>query len=142
MTNIEQFDLLTGVLLGDFYKSFPVPIDAKAVTYLEQVVPSEDGDAAFNFEQVFTSTVRWLDQYGYIHIERDNSTLAFYEFRISLSEKGLHTLRKFPKSLKSEDQVSIGDMFAQGAKRLAGGVATKLVMDAVDFGIQAGIERI
>lgn len=142
MTNIEQFDLLTGILLGELYKSFPVPIDVKADAYLEQVVAPDDGDAAFNFEQVFTSTVCWLDQYGYIHIKRHNSTLAFHEFRISLSEKGLHTLRKLPKSLQSEDKASIGEVFAQGAKRLAGGVATKLVMDAVDFGIQAGIQRI
>jgi hypothetical protein len=134
MTNIEQFDLLTGILLGDLYTSFPVAIDAGTDAYLEQVIPPEDGDAAFNFEQVFTSTVHWLDQYGYIHIERNRSTQTGYEFKISLSEKGLHTLRKLPKSLKSEDKASIGDMFARGAKRLAGGVATKLVMDAVDFG--------
>ncbi|WP_417667170.1 hypothetical protein [Pseudidiomarina sp.] len=142
MTNIEQFDLLTGILLGDLYTSFPVAIDARTDAYLEQVVPPEDGEAAFNFVQVFTSTVRWLDQYGYIHIEHDYSTLDCYEFKVSLSEKGLHTLRKLPKSLQSEDKASIGDMFARGAKRLADGVATKLVMDAVDFGIQAGIERI
>lgn len=67
---------------------------------------------------------------------------AYYEFRISLSEKGLHTLRKLPKSLQSEDKASIGELLAQGAKRLAGGMATKLGMDAVDFGVKAGIEHI
>ncbi|MBR9883417.1 MAG: hypothetical protein GYB21_07055 [Oceanospirillales bacterium] len=64
MTNMEQFDLLTGLLLGELYKSFPVPMAAKTDTYLEQVFAPEDGDAAFNFEQIFTSTVCWLDQYG------------------------------------------------------------------------------
>lgn len=137
---MEQFDLLTGMLLGDLYKSFPVPIDVKAEAYLEQVVTPDNGDATIiSFEQVFTSTVHWLDQSGYIHIKRDNSTLACHEFKISLSEKGLHTLRRLPKSLQSENKASIGEMLANGSKRLAAGVFTKLVMDAVDFGVQIGI---
>lgn len=142
MTNIEQFDLLTGVLLGDLYNSFPVPLDVKASIFLERVVSPDDGDTAFGFEQVFSHTVRWLDQSDYIRIERDNSNLAYHEFRVNLSEKGLHSLRKLPSSLGSNEKASIGELLAQKTKRLTGDVITKLIMEAVDYGVQTGMRHL
>lgn len=137
MKNLKQFDMLTAILLGELYNSFPVPIDVKSDIFLERIISSDDEDSVFNFEKVFSSTVRWLDQYGYIQINRDNSNLAYSEFKISLSEKGLHLLRKIPKSLQPSKRRLIGEILAKEAKKISGTLATQLIMDAINYGVKA-----
>ena len=104
---MEKFNLLVGLLFGRLYGEFPVALRVTPEQFLDEAIDKEDYEGSFNFMEYFESTVKWLETAGYIWVTQDLSTDGVAEFDVVLSEKGLETLRRVPKSL--EGTASIGE---------------------------------
>ncbi|MFY3772997.1 hypothetical protein ACOSZC_02585 [Marinobacter salsuginis] len=104
---MEKFNSLVGLLFGRLYDEFPVPLRVRPEQFLDEVIAKEDHEGSFNFIEYFESTVRWLETSGYIWVTQDLSDDGGSEFEVVLSEKGLDSLRRVPKSL--EGKASIGE---------------------------------
>ena len=139
MENVKKFDFLVGMILGDLYKTLPVHSQLVASDYLERIVNDDNYDEAFSFDVFFSATVRWLERYGYVDIDNKRQTLSTVGFSLCLSEKGLHTLRKMPKSIAGHR--TLGEMLSQTSKGIAKETLSKLITDLVAYGVNRGTDH-
>ena len=111
---MEKFNLLVGLLFGTLYEKFPVPLRINPEQFLDQTIGKDDEEGSFDFMEYFDSTVKWLETAGYIWVTQDLSDDGGAEFEVVLSEKGLETLRRVPKSL--EGAASLGERLSNFAR--------------------------
>jgi hypothetical protein len=130
---MEKFNLLVGLLFGRLYEEFPVSLRVTPEQFLNQTIVEDDEDGSFNFKEYFESTLRWLETAEYIWITQDFSDDGGPEFDVVLSEKGLETLRRVPKSL--EGTASLGERFSSFAKSKTSDAVGTLVSLAITSAI-------
>ncbi|MDD0973804.1 hypothetical protein [Pseudomonas fontis] len=126
VSNIQQFDEITGRVLGTLYENFPVPKSLRIKQFVEdgfiydervQVdVPSESG-------MFFMACIDWLAEAGYLRFRSKAHNDGFVE--AVLTAKGLEVLKAIPESLQTGP--SLGDQLVDatksGAKSLLGSIA-------------------
>jgi hypothetical protein len=127
MKNIDRFNLLTGLIFARLYETFPVSSslfvedltkDYEAATGRKFVIDSKE------LQLLFSETMFWLRDGDYIAFsipakrERDSFGAPWVNEEgfglITLSVKGLETLRKKPKSLNI--RLSLGEQIANAVK--------------------------
>ncbi|WP_404366786.1 hypothetical protein [Marinobacter sp.] len=126
---MAKFNLLVGLLFGRLYEEFPVSLRVTPEQFLDEIVDKEDYEGSFNFMEYFESTVKWLETAGYIWVAQDLSDDGGPEFDVVLSEKGLETLRRVPKSL--EGTASIGERLSIFGRSKASDAVGTLVSLAI-----------
>ncbi|WP_155988435.1 hypothetical protein [Thioalkalivibrio sp. AKL19] len=132
---MEKFNLLVGLLFGKLYEEFPVAFRVTPEQFLEEIIEKEDYEGSFDFTEYLESTVRWLETAGYIWVSQDLSDDGGVEFDVVLSENGLETLRKAPKSL--EGTASIGERLSNFGKSKASDAVGTLVSLAITSAVSS-----
>lgn len=132
-SNIEQFDEITGQLLGKLYENFPVPCrllikdfvaDGYAMNeHLGVEVPNDKGD-------FFLSSVDWLANAGYLQFHEKIHNFG-YQGAV-LTAKGLETLKATPESLQSGQ--TLGEKLVDASKGGAKEVMRGLVGEILSLG--------
>jgi hypothetical protein len=139
--NIENFNVVTGVIFATLYKSFPVPVDLRIKDFDEYLslegidLLSDDkrGRAKIAF---LTSTILWLADHGYLKtgpMALDGSML-----KCTLTATTLELLNAFPSSLANKGP-SLGEELISASKDGVKGklkdFAGELLSKAVVFGV-------
>lgn len=133
---MDKFNTLVGHLFGRLYDEFPVPLRIRSDQFLNETIEEDDFEGSFNFMEYFESTVKWLETAGYIRITQDLSDDGCAEFDVVLSEKGLETLRRVPKSL--EGTASIGERLSSFGRSKASDAVSTLVSLAITSAVNGG----
>lgn len=109
MSNMDEFNRMTVIVLGKLYDAFPQPIRV----LVEDVVEKSNKKPDENIIRNFDATVRFLASEGFLKYESESDEgLFFYE--TSLTSKGLRILRAVPSAL--EEKQSIGQKFVEITK--------------------------
>lgn len=115
---IDIFDAICGALLLHLYESFPVRLRVEFVDLplqdeLEPLPPEE----IEHWMEVFSETVTWLEQEGFIRFQSGTDDLDFFGVQLTMS--GLAVLRSIPGSVDST-KMSLVDRikgaFGEGGK--------------------------
>ena len=136
MDTIGKFNKLVGLIFGSLYEQFPQPVVMNDEKFRGDFDDFDEKDA-FDFRSYFESTIRWLENAGYIWIEQDKSSFDGPEFDVVLSEKGLEALRRVPVSL--EGTASIGERLVQFSKTKASEALSTLISLAITTGVKSAI---
>ena len=108
MDDIDKFNLYAGATLAKLYRSFPRPIPLWFEILWQEVprpddmryhdeIPADEKEKEVN---LVASTVKWLNDNHYFGGSEDAFATHFTE--AVLTDKGLATLRRVPKSLDGE----------------------------------------
>lgn len=109
MSNMDEFNRITVIVLGKLYDAFPQPIRVLVEDVIEKPNEKPDENTIRNFD----ATVRFLASEGFLKYESESDEgLFFYE--TSLTMKGLRILRAVPSAL--EEKQSIGQKFVEITK--------------------------
>lgn len=103
VTNIDQFNQITGRVFAELYEAFPSKVSLSP----KKIV--EDSDIDWN---VANASIAWLREYGYLHA--DSETLSGDFNGSVLTPKGLAILNAVPDSLEVKE--SYGALLANAAK--------------------------
>lgn len=134
---MERFNQLAALIFARLYENFPVPLELTPTAYLSEIIETDDYDGAFNFDEFFGSTVKWLERAGFVWIDRDNSTYDGPAYDVVLSERGLATLRSVPNSL--EGTASLGERFANFSREKASEAVSTLIAIVINAAAQGGV---
>ncbi|WP_281556545.1 hypothetical protein [Thalassomonas sp. RHCl1] len=117
MQNIQMFNQAVAEILGECYRTFPLPAKLSRLDLGEKVkqyYPIDDpntinmSDIEFQIAQY---TLVWLKEAGYVWTDIDPK--GNYSVQATLSPKGLLALNSVPESLKEES--SVGAALLKGA---------------------------
>ena len=109
MSNMDEFNRITVIVLGKLFDAFPRPIRVLVEDVAE--APSEQPDE--NTIRNFDATVRFLASEGFLKYEGESDEGRFF-YETSLTLKGLRILRAIPSVL--EEKQSIGQKFVEITK--------------------------
>ena len=129
-SNIERFDRIVALVLGDLYTSFPCPVRLLASSYIENALAHDDdigAEVMTESGEFFNHTMNWLDQAGYLQMQSIH-TLSGTARGVVLTAKGLEALRAVPASL--EGQASLGERLIEQTK-INSGEGIKALMGEV-----------
>lgn len=133
--NIEMFDEYVSKILGQLYRSFPIPgfLDGLKLSGDEELddfgmVLGANGQQSKGFE-VCVATIVWLREEGLIST-KDGNGYGYSE--CVLTAKGLAVLKSTPESLKSK--ASLGDALVAALRTGSRGAAAEMGKVAVDIG--------
>jgi len=114
VSNIDQFNEITGLVLAELYAKFPVPKSLIPEKFVEPAtrwcdfmcadIPSEDAE-------FFIATVRWLESTGYLTFK---DCTQYYAQDVVLTAAGLEVLKASPSSL--DKGPSFGQSITNAAK--------------------------
>lgn len=125
MSNMDEFNRMTVIVLGKLYEAFPRPVRVLVEDVIEQPGEKPDEAAVRNFG----GTVRFLAAEGFLKYEADSEEgLFFHETTLTL--RGLKILRAVPSILDGEQ--SIGQTLVEitrGGAAEAGKEILKLVVN-------------
>ena len=133
-SNIQQFDELTGCILGQRYEYFSLPFALPAAKFIGDdkvnlcnpqgvLMPSSE-------EKLFVSTMRWLACSGYLTHDKPGNSPDFPN--CVLTPKGLEVLRLVPECLPAP----LGARLADAARTQAAPMLSALVVQALSAGAQ------
>jgi hypothetical protein len=110
--NIDDFDENVGTVLALLYRNFPmrITIDESHVIPSEKAIGPEWLERYARRRAIYTSTMEWLIDAGYIWATDRDRTYGIYKECV-LSVKGLEALNVVPGSLSE----SIGTKLGQAA---------------------------
>lgn len=103
VTNIDQFNQITGQVLAELYEVFPRKITLSA----KELGEGSDTDFHFAYD-----SISWLQEHGYFDVAVKNTTGDFHGS--VLTPKGLAVLNAVPDSLEAKE--SYGDLLVNAAK--------------------------
>ncbi|MEP3350300.1 MAG: hypothetical protein ABJN96_10170 [Marinomonas sp.] len=136
MNNIDEFNLVTGEIFGECYRSFPVPvrIEKRAIGQkLKDSLNIAHDPNRINLDdreyKLIEHSLSWLIQAGYIWTEGNVSKVTSLDIR--LSPLGLETLNQIPESLDE----SLGSKLAKGSKEVGREVFLNTVSTVLTFGL-------
>ena len=129
-SNIQQFDEITGRVLGALYERFPVPHRLMISDFMNDgfsmndhlgiEVPNEVG-------MFFIASVDWLADAGYLKFRDKVQNVGYLQ--AILTAKGLEALKSTPASLTSGP--SLGDQLVDatksGTKSILGSIAGEVL---------------
>ena len=129
-SNIERFDVYTGLIFARLYAAFPIRTDL----FDHDVIPGawQNGEfmpEAYKADNEFVrATIYWLKDAGFIAGEISNLGL----FRAVLTSKGLEVLKATPSSLSNGP--SLGERITNAAKEEGKETMRSLVSEALGIG--------
>lgn len=135
MKNIEQFNLAVSEILGLCYEQFPNRVSftqndiAKKVSHYYH--DDEIEDSYFELVKLSKSTVKWLDEAGYLWIKHELNS-EYHD--VTLTPKAFELLNMMPDSLKPK--VSIGELLIRGAQ----GTGKSMTLDAIKILLSEGVK--
>lgn len=136
--NIEMFDEYVSKILGQLYRSFPIPefLDGRKLSGDEELdnfgmVMGANGLQSKGFE-VCIATIAWLREEGLIST-KDGNGYGYSE--CVLTAKGLAVLKSTPESLKSK--MSLGDALVAALR--TGSKSAAAEMGKIAVGVGAGL---
>ena len=100
ISNIQQFDEITGQVLGALYESFPVPRHLLIKQFVEGGYTFDDHmamDVANERGEFFIACIDWLAEAGYLSFK--DQSYGNGVLNAVLTAKGLEALKAFPASL-------------------------------------------
>lgn len=131
-SNIDQFDLITGKVLGTLYGEFPVPVTLNAEQFVEPATrycEHVDADVPSKEAEFFTACVLWLAEAGYLRVREQRHG---WVRDTVLTAKGLEVLKATPASLQTGP--SLGEQLAQASKAGTAEVMRGVVGEALSMG--------
>lgn len=134
VSNIEQFDDITGKIFAELYQSFPMPKTLMAESVVESATyyhEKSQMDLPTKEAEFFIATADWLMQAGYL------TCITCPYTRIDkavLTAKGLEVLKAVPVSVSSKS--TIGEALTTTAQEGGKEVARGLVAEALGLGVK------
>jgi hypothetical protein len=148
MKNIDRFNLLTGLIFALAYESFPIAQNVNCVGFLTNEYKKAIERSGGVYEEqidrrdalVLSETFFWLRDAGFISfLHPPRKTIAggniapSEEFLgLTLTAKGLETLKRAPKSISGAK--TIGEAFASAVKEVTLESVKSLVSEAFSVG--------
>lgn len=114
VSNIDQFNEITGLVLAELYAKFPVPKSLVPEKFVEPATRWCDfmcADVPNENAEFFIATVLWLESAGYLKFK---DSTPYYIQDAVLTASGLEILKAIPASL--EGGASFGESIAAAAK--------------------------
>lgn len=109
MSNMDEFNRITVIVLGKLFDAFPQPIRV----LVEDVVENANEKPHENTIRNFDATVRFLASEDFLKYESESDEGVFFS-ETSLTMKGLRILRAVPSVL--EEKQSIGQKIVEITK--------------------------
>ncbi|MGR4042804.1 hypothetical protein [Pseudomonas sp. 910_21] len=131
-SNIENFDILTGRILGLLYMKFPMPITLGADQFIDFKKQPDSQKKFLRKVDFFMATANWLAESGYI---RHSGVVGNSLHSAVLTSQGLLVLKAFPDSL--EPKFTIGERLAKFGKEESKEAFRALVAEALGLGAKA-----
>lgn len=143
-TNIERFNILVGAIFAKLYEEFPLPVALSSATFATQLVDAKalhDGQHKGREIRIFTATVIWLEEEGYV---RKGSMLSNGTIlRCTLTANALELLNAMPSNLEVKGP-SLGDQLIvatkEGVTEKVKDLASEFFSKAVSFGTKVAID--
>jgi len=130
ISNIQQFDEITGQVLGALYENFPVPRPLLIKQFIEGGYTFNEqmaGDIANERGEFFIACIEWLSEAGYLSYKDQSHGNGV--LNAVLTAKGLEALKAFPASLTAGP--SLGDQLVDatksGTKSILGSLAGEVL---------------
>lgn len=130
ISNIQQFDEITGQVLGALYENFPVPRPLLIKQFIEDGYSFNEhmaGDIANEKGQFFIACIEWLSEAGYLCFKDRSYGNGVLD--AVLTAKGLEALKALPASLATGP--SLGDQLVDatksGTKSILGSLAGEVL---------------
>jgi hypothetical protein len=146
MSNIDLFNTIVGLVLGDLYETFPAPRDIHAHQYAERLgISTIPTNGHFTIEEQFPAiaTIKWLIDENYVRCNSTPKNISDMFHQVVLSSKGLQLL-SMPESL--DKSLSIGNQMSDAIKNGAFDSLKDLAKSAICEGgkliVQAGLQAI
>ncbi len=138
MSNIDDFNMIVGLVFSKLYENFPVGVDVGSVEITTQILdgkltrgevakdfegrfpgndpfaeslPSQEGDEAERLFTIYEAAMNWLGAEGYIRF--DNEAIAQY-FGCVLTLRGLQALSLVPGGITTS--TTLGDKIMEATK--------------------------
>ena len=128
--NIELFDCYTGLILGNLYRNFPLPVTVTAENFIDYKGAGAGNRATVEKEEdLFMGTLKWLADVGYIHFD-GMSGVSFFE--VVLTNPGLLILRAFPEG--TDTAQTIGEKLSHCSNSENEAELRELVTEALNLG--------
>jgi len=138
MDNIEEFNIVVGEILGECYRSFPLPTNVSRIEigqFVKDSLGREHDPNRIGLDEkeyrLVEHTLTWLVQAGYIWAESPDSRPS--SMNIRLSPLGLETLNRIPESLTD----TLGTSLAKGCRSLGKELFIATVSNALSIGFSA-----
>lgn len=129
-SNIQQFDEITGQVLGALYENFPVPRHLLIEQFIETGYTFHEQmgmDIANERGEFFIACIEWLSESGYLRFKNQSHGSGF--LNAVLTAKGLEALKAVPESLTAGP--SLGDRLVDatksGTKSILGSLAGEVL---------------
>ncbi|WP_296263961.1 hypothetical protein [Pseudomonas sp. UBA6562] len=130
ISNIQQFDEITGQVLGALYESFPVPRHLLIKQFVEGGFTFDEhmaADTPNERGEFFIACIEWLAEAGYLTFGDQSHGSGFIS--AVLTAMGLEALKAVPSSLSAG--LSLGDQLVNatksGTKSVLGGLAGEVL---------------
>jgi hypothetical protein len=145
--NIDRFNEITGLIFGQLYEAFPIPIRLRPELIgieeregaVEGLKEAEALCVAVQSEEVilFKHSVTWLIQAEYLHFRHgDPGSGHFNEAR--LTAKGLEVLNAIPIALTKREP--LGEQLVAASKSGGKALVRSITTEALGFGARLGMK--
>ncbi|WP_409261164.1 hypothetical protein [Pseudomonas putida] len=129
-SNIQQFDEITGQVLGALYENFPVPRHLLITQFIKDGYTFDEqmaADMANERGEFFIACIEWLSDAGYLCFK--DRSYGNGVMNAVLTAKGLEALKAIPASLTAGP--SLGDQLVDatksGTKNILGSLAGEVL---------------
>lgn len=138
--NIDQFNIITGLMLAELYESFPSPKTIHSGAFASRVEGCPLPEDRSGTDPA-SASIRWLVEEGYIRC-RSLSEIPLFSQAV-LSSKGLQLL-SMPDSLNAQESIGAKMMEASKSGALEGlkSLAKLAVCEGGRFLFRAGAEAL
>lgn len=127
-SNIQQFDEITGQVLGALYENFPVPRHLMIKQFVEGGYTSNEQlgmDIANERGEFFIASIQWLSDAGYLSFKDQSYGNGVLD--AVLTAKGLEALKAVPASLTASLGDQLVDATKSGTKNILGSLAGEVL---------------
>lgn len=129
-SNIQQFDEITGQVLGALYANFPLPRHLMIEEFVDDGYRTDDhigSDVPNDRGEFFIACIEWLAEAGYLRFK--DRSYGNGVMNAVLTAKGLEALKAVPASLAAGP--SLGDQLVDatksGTKNILGSLAGEVL---------------
>lgn len=117
MANVERFNLVTGLVFGKLYESFPIPRNITLQEIYDGLPDAGDDEGYANdLLRIIPATMVWLHDNGYF-IAQSLQKIDGEAIEAVLTPKGFEVLNAVPNQLKPKE--TVGDAIINLAKETA-----------------------
>lgn len=145
--NIDRFNEITGLIFGQLYEAFPIPIGLRprlvGIEEREGAVEGAATAAALGLEVqsddevLFKHSVTWLIQAEYL-VSGDHQYGSTYFQSARLTAKGLEVLNAVPPALTKREP--LGEQLVAASKSGGKELVRSITTEALGFGARLGMK--